>query len=129
MTLTWDLWTTEDDPNPWWRASSGDYRRVTDLVDRFRAGTLGVEALVDRLRSLGLVPHPLGCGYLLVPVPMPPPGVRFDHRIMPPDREGTIGELAMVRGSLLSREEWREVHAALHPECPAPDFAAGTTGP
>ena len=43
-----------------------------------------------------LPPHPLGCAYVIAPVPAPPPGVPFNPAIMPSDWEHTFGEVAMT---------------------------------
>ena len=97
-------------------AQTGDYRRVVDVVDAYGEGRIALEDVADRLMALGLRRHPLGCSYLLMPVPMPPPGSRFDARIMPRDWEGTVGEAAMIYlTGLLSREDWARVHGMLHP--------------
>jgi len=110
---TWDKWKASPDSE--WMKNSGDYHRVVDIVDAFQGGGITSEQMVLQVRALELAPHPLGCGYLGMPVPMPPPGSdsHFDERIMPLDWEGTIGEVHMVRGLL--GDDWEAFHEALHP--------------
>jgi hypothetical protein len=97
---------------------SGDYRETLALADQYRQGALPFDALVARLTARHLKRHALGCDYLMNPVPMPPPGVRFEPRLMPADWEGTWGEVAMAYWlGVLTREEYDRLHAIAHPQC------------
>jgi hypothetical protein len=96
---------------------SGDYAEMLAQAKRFKSGELTFDELVAAARHLAV--HPLGDAYLMIPVPMPPPGHRFDPRMMPRDWEGTFGELAMAYWlGVLTREDYDRVHAAVHPTCP-----------
>src|SRR5687767_8858253 len=71
---------------------SGDYREVLALATRYKARELTFAQLQDALLERKLPPHSLGDDYLMIPSPMPPPGVKFDARMMPTDWERTWGE-------------------------------------
>ena len=97
---------------------SGDYREVLALAQSYRAGSVGFDALEGAILSRQLPPHPLGDGYLMIPVPRPPPGKSWDPRRMPKDWERTWGEVAMAHWlGALTREEYDRLHRAAHPTC------------
>jgi hypothetical protein len=96
---------------------SGDYSAVLAEVGEHKRGAISFEELKKRLLARKLPPHPLGCGYLMTPAPVPPPGVKFDPRMMPKDWEHNWGEVAMVYWlGKLTREEYDKLHAAAHPK-------------
>jgi len=98
---------------------SGNYAEVLALATRYKNGALGFEELKTALVAKKLVRHPLGCGYLMTPSPVPPPGVKFDPRMMPKDWEKTWGEVAMAYWlGRLTRDEYDRLHAAAHPNEP-----------
>lgn len=93
---------------------SADYTRTLKLVLAHKQRP-DLEALKKALVALKLPPHPLGCAYVMAPVPAPPPGVPFEPASMPPDWKGTWGEVAMTfwRGDL-THAEYDALHAAAH---------------
>lgn len=100
-------------------AGSGDYSAVLAEVDQYRSGAVTFEELKKWLIQRNLPPHKLGCAYLMIPSPMPPPGIPFDPRIMPNDWEHTWGEVAMAFWlGKLTRDEYNRLHRAAHPSCP-----------
>ena len=97
---------------------TADYRRIIDLVDEWRNTNAPIDALAITLAGLHLPPHRLGCNYMLMPIPLPPPGsnIRYERRLMSSDSEGTFGEIIMAYHSgLITLNEWRSLHTALHP--------------
>lgn len=98
---------------------SADYTRTLKLVLEHKLGKLTLEELAKKVVALKLPPHSLGCGYVMSPVPAPPPGVPFEPASMPSDWVGTFGEVAMTfwRGDL-SRESYDAVHRAAHGKRP-----------
>ena len=102
-------------------AGSADYSRTLRLVLEFKKGKLTIEELSKRIVALKLPPHHLGCGYVMAPVPAPPPGVPYEPALMPKDWVGTFGEVAMTfwRGDL-TREQYEVLHLAAHG--PRPGF-------
>ena len=52
----------------------------------------------------------------MTPVPVPPPGVKFDPKMMPKDWEGNWGEVAMAYHlGVLDKEQYNQLHKAAHP--------------
>ena len=97
---------------------SGDYSATLALASRYKRGEMSFEELTKAVVARELRVHPLGDAYLMIPVPMPPPGKTFDPRRMPKDWEGTFGEVAMAFWlGELTRDEYDRVHAAAHPAC------------
>lgn len=97
---------------------SGDYRAVLALARRHQAGTMTFDELSQAVLARKLPPHRLGDGYLMIPSPVPPPGVTFDPKMMPKDWEGTWGEVAMAYWlGALTRADYDRLHAAAHPQC------------
>jgi len=97
---------------------SGNYAEVLELATRYKRGALTLDELESALLARNLRVYKLGCGYLMTPVPSPPPGVKFDERMMPKDWEGTWGEVAMAFWlGRLTREKYDRLHAAAHPKC------------
>jgi hypothetical protein len=95
---------------------SGDYAGALADASLYKRGAIDFEQLQRRVLARNLPPHPLGCKYLMTPVPMPPPGHGFDPRMMPEDWEHTFGEVTMTYWlGLLSRDEYDRLHAAAHP--------------
>jgi hypothetical protein len=98
---------------------SGDYSAVLALATRYRKREISWGELERAILLKKLPPHELGDAYLLTPSPVPPPGTTFDPRMMPSDWQGTWGEVAMAMWlGRLSRDEYRELHRAAHPDCP-----------
>ena len=96
-------------------AGSGDYSKMLAEVLRFKKGETTFEQLKKFVVSANLPPHPLGCGYLVMPVPPPPPGVPYNPAMMPHDWEHTFGEVTMTFwAGKLSREEYDRLHEAAH---------------
>jgi len=100
-------------------AGSADYTRTLKLVLEFKKGKVTFDELQKRIVALALPPHGLGCGYVMSPVPQPPPGVPFEPASMPSDWVGTFGEVAMTfwRGDL-TREQYEKLHLAAHGQRP-----------
>jgi hypothetical protein len=97
---------------------SGDYSAVLALAKQLKAGTTSFEQFSKAIVARKLPPHKLGDAYLMIPVPRPPPGVKFDARMMPEDWEGTWGEVAIVYWlGYLTRKQYDELHGAAHPDC------------
>lgn len=95
---------------------SADYRDVLADVLRFDKGKISFEELTARIVARKLPPHRLGCEYLMTPVPMPPPGIKFVPGLMPADWKGTFGEVTMTFwAGKLTREQYDRLHAAAHP--------------
>jgi hypothetical protein len=108
--------TTRDPRIP---AASGDYSSVLADVEQYRKKTISFDTLKERTLARRLPPHPLGCTYLMVPVPMPPPGTRWNPWMMPTDWEHNWGEIAITFWvGALSREDHAKLHAAAHPNEP-----------
>jgi hypothetical protein len=109
----------DDRPIP---SGSGDYSAVLADARAYKRGEIDFAALKRRIVRRKLPPHPLGDGYVIMPVPAPPPGVPFDPMMMPDDWERTWGEVAMAHfAGTLSRDEYDRLHAAAHPKCkPSP---------
>lgn len=100
-------------------AASGDYSSVLADVEEYRNRAIGFDELQRRTLARRLPPHPLGCAYLMTPVPPPPPGTPFDPWMMPMDWEHNWGEVAMTFWvGRLSAEDHRKLHAAAHPTEP-----------
>ncbi len=99
---------------------SGDYSAVLALAKQLKAGHSTFEQFSAAILARKLPPHKLGDGYLMIPVPKPPPGIKFDPRMMPKDWQGTWGEVAMVYWlDYLTKKQYDELHAAAHPNCGA----------
>ncbi len=97
---------------------SGDYAHALALVMLYKRGSLSFDALREAVVARKLPPHPAGDGYLLTPIPTPPPGVHIDPAMMPADWEGTWGEVTMAYHlGELSRADYDALHAAAHPGC------------
>ena len=94
---------------------SADYSRTLKIVLEHKSGKITTDALKKKIVALQLPPHPLGCGYTMIPGPAPPPGVPFNPALMPSDWVGTFGEVAMTywRGDL-SQENYDALHKAAH---------------
>jgi hypothetical protein len=110
---------SEGDKSPPPPPGRGDYSKMLALATSYKNGAINFAKFTQLVVAAKLPPHPLGCAYLLIPVPMPPPGVPFDPTLMPRDWEHTFGEVAMTYfAGKLSREEYDRVHAAAHRDRP-----------
>jgi hypothetical protein len=95
---------------------SGDYSGALADAEAYKRGAIRFEVLQKRVVARQLPPHPLGCAYLMTPVPQPPPGIPFDAWMMPPDWEHNFGEIAMTYWvGALSLEDYNRLHAVAHP--------------
>lgn len=108
-------------------SGSGDYLKMLTEVVRYKKGAISFEQLTKFVVAAKLPPHPLGCAYVIAPVPAPPPGTPFDPALMPRDWERTFGEVAMTYwAGKLTREEYDRLHEAAHraqpgfPNCSSP---------
>lgn len=105
-------------PEPVIPPGSADYSAVLADARAYRTGRIDFAELQRRIVARDLPPHGLGDGYLMMPVPVPPPGVPFDPLIMPGDWKGTWGEVAMTHfAGQITREEYDRLHRAGHPSC------------
>lgn len=105
-------------PEPELPPGSADYSAALADARAYRRGQIEFAELQRRVVARGLPPHPLGDGYVIMPVPAPPPGVPFDPRIMPSDWKGTWGEIAMTHfAGQITRDEYDRLHRAAHPNC------------
>jgi hypothetical protein len=96
---------------------SGDYSGALADAEAYKRGSISFEALSRRVVARKLPPHPQGCGYLLIPVPAPPPGVPFNAWMMPDDWEHNFGEIAMTYWvGALTLDDYNKLHAAAHPD-------------
>ena len=75
---------------------SADYSKMLAEAVRYKKGSITFEQLKKFVVAAKLPPHPLKCGYLIMPVPAPPPGVPFNPASMPSDWEHTFGEVTMT---------------------------------
>lgn len=97
---------------------SGDYAHALALAMLHKRGATSFDELRAAIVALALPPHPLGDGYLMTPIPSPPPGTRIDPAMMPTDWERTWGEVAMAYHlGELTRNDYDALHAAAHPSC------------
>lgn len=100
-------------------SGSGDYQKMLNEVVRYKKGAISFEQLTKFVVAAKLPPHPLGCAYVIAPVPAPPPGTPFDPALMPRDWEHTFGEVAMTHwAGKLTREEYDRLHEAAHRALP-----------
>jgi hypothetical protein len=105
-------------PEPVIPPGSADYSAALADARAYRTGRIDFAELQRRVVARDLPPHGLGDGYLMMPVPAPPPGVPFDPMIMPGDWKGTFGEVAMTHfAGQITREEYDRLHRAAHPMC------------
>ncbi|MBK9264237.1 MAG: hypothetical protein IPM54_31100 [Polyangiaceae bacterium] len=97
-------------------AGSGDYAKVLALATLHKRGTISFEQLENAIVALKLPPHKLGDDYLMTPSPVPPPGVKWDPKMMPTDWQGTWGEVAMVHHiGELTKDQYHQLHKVAHP--------------
>lgn len=95
---------------------SGDYSAALKDAKLYKSGSISFDELKSRVLARKLPPHPLGCAYLMIPVPAPPPGIEFNPRMMPKDWERNWGEVAMTFWvGAITRDEHDRLHAAAHP--------------
>jgi hypothetical protein len=95
---------------------SGDFSGALADAEAYKKGAISFEMLKDRVEARDLPPHPQGCDYLTMPVPAPPPGVKFDPWMMPRDWEHNFGEIAMTMWvGVITRDEYNRLHEAAHP--------------
>lgn len=100
-------------------SGSADYSKMLAAVMRYKRGEIPFEQLKKIVIAAKLPPHRLKCGYLIMPVPAPPPGVPFDPASMPPDWAHTFGEVTMTFwAGKLTREEYDRLHEAAHHDLP-----------
>lgn len=105
-------------PEPVIPPGSADYSAALADARAYKTGRIDFAELQRRVVARKLPPHGLGDGYLMMPVPAPPPGVPFDPLIMPSDWKGTFGEVAMTHfAGQITREEYDRLHRAAHPMC------------
>lgn len=96
-------------------SGSGDYQKMLNEVVRYKKGAITFEQLTRFVVAAKLPPHPLGCAYVIAPVPAPPPGTPFNPALMPRDWEHTFGEVAMTHwAGKLTRDEYDRLHDAAH---------------
>jgi len=95
---------------------SGDFSGALADSEAYKRGDISFDVLTKRVVARKLPPHPSGCGYLMTPVPQPPPGMTFDPWMMPTDWEHNFGEVAMTMWvGALTQDEYDKLHAAAHP--------------
>ena len=98
---------------------SGDYAKMMAAAVRYKKREIGFEQLKQIVVAAKLPPHPLGCAYVIAPVPAPPPGTPFDPALMPHDWEHTFGEVAMTFwAGKITQQEYDKLHAAAHKDQP-----------
>lgn len=95
---------------------SGDYSGALADAEAYKKGDISFGTLQKRVLARQLPPHPLGCAYLMIPVPQPPPGMSFNAWDMPRDWEHNFGEIAMTHWvGALGLEDYNKLHEAAHP--------------
>jgi len=98
---------------------SADYSKMLAHATNYKNGLITFEKLKQIVVAEKLPPHSLGCGYLMIPVPMPPPGIPFTPGLMPKDWQHTIGEVAMgLFVGQLTQAEYDRLHEAAHRDQP-----------
>ncbi len=96
---------------------SGDYARALAIATLHQQGKLSTPQLEAAVLALKLPPHKLGDGYLMIPVPKPPPQIKFDPKMMPKDWEGNWGEVAMAYWlGVIDKQIYQKLHQAAHPD-------------